>query len=97
EVQPIREPLVDLFDEDREVLIVAELPGVDRDEIELDLSEDILTLDAEHDELKYHKEILLPRSYSPEQMHTDCRNGVLEIRLASEEEGEEEAEEDDDS
>jgi HSP20 family protein len=62
---------------------------VDRDEIELDLEEDILTVDAEHDELKYHKEILLPRSYERQQMHTSCRNGVLEIQFTGEEDEEE--------
>ncbi len=85
-VHPIREPLVDVFDEGPDVLVVAELPGVDRKDITLELREDILTLHAEHGALKYHKEVLLPRRFTRRQMHTSCRNGVLEIRLTAQEE-----------
>ncbi len=85
-VHPIREPLVDVFEEGPDVLVVAELPGVDREDISLELREDILTLYAEHGALKYHKEVLLPRRFTRRRMHTRCRNGVLEIRLAGEEE-----------
>ncbi|WAM28239.1 archaeal heat shock protein Hsp20 [Myxococcus sp. NMCA1] len=85
-VHPIREPLVDVFEEGPDVLVVAELPGVDRKDITLELREDILTLHAEHEALKYHKEVLLPRRFTRRQMHTSCRNGVLEIRLTAQEE-----------
>lgn len=84
-VHPIREPLVDVFEEGPDVLVVAELPGVDRKDITLELREDILTLHAEHEALKYHKEVLLPRRFTRRQMHTRCRNGVLEIRLTAQE------------
>jgi HSP20 family protein len=30
---------------------------------------------------KYHKEVLLPQSFSEKQMHRQCRNGVLEVKL----------------
>lgn len=83
-VQPIREPLVDVFDEAAGLLVVAQLPGVSCHEIVLELREDILTLDAKHEDLRYHKEILLPRRFSKEQLHAGCRNGVLEIRLMDE-------------
>ncbi|MGA9521337.1 MAG: Hsp20/alpha crystallin family protein [Myxococcaceae bacterium] len=85
-VQPIREPLVDVFEEGPDVLVVAELPGMDTADLKLDLAGDVLTLHAERGQLKYHKEVLLPKRFSREQMHTSCRNGVLEIRLTAGEE-----------
>jgi len=83
-VQQVREPPVDVFDEGADVLVVAELPGIERGEIKLDLRGDILTVHAEHEGLKYHKEILLPRSFQRDQLQASLRNGVLEIRLAGE-------------
>lgn len=83
-VQPIREPLVDVFDEAAGLLVVAQLPGVPCREILLELRGDILTIDAAHDDLTYHKELLLPRRFSKQQLHAGCRNGVLEIRLSDE-------------
>lgn len=81
-VLPIREPPVDVFDESSGLLVVAQLPGVSCKEIVLELREDILTLDAAHDDIRYHKEVLLPRRFSREQLQASCRNGVLEIRMA---------------
>lgn len=80
-VQPIREPSVDVFDEPSGLLVVAQMPGVECREIVLELREDILAIQAEHDGLRYQKELLLPRSFSKEQLHASCRNGVLEIRM----------------
>lgn len=80
-VHPIREPLVDVFEEGADVLVVAELPGVEEGDIRLELQEDVLILEAERGRLRYQKEILLPKRFSPEQMHTSCRNGVLEVRF----------------
>ncbi|HEY0839810.1 MAG TPA: Hsp20/alpha crystallin family protein, partial [Vulgatibacter sp.] len=53
-------------------------------EIVLELRGDILSLQAEHDGLRYQKELLLPRSYAKDQLHASCRNGLLEIRMAGE-------------
>lgn len=80
-VHQVREPFVDVFDEAEGTLIVAQLPGVPCREVVLELRGDILTLDAEHDHLAYHKEILLSRSFSKDQMQTSCRNGIVQIRL----------------
>ncbi len=80
-VHEIREPLVDLFDEPGRLLIVAELPGVEAQQIQLDLQDDILLIVAEAGELKYRKEMLLPASFSAGQMSFQCRNGMLEIVL----------------
>lgn len=79
-VQEIREPLVDVFEEEDHILIVAEMPGIGSEDLHVDLAGDILTLRAERKEKKYYKEILLRESCSPENLKFSCNNGVVEIR-----------------
>lgn len=43
-VADVREPLVDVFNEGAEVVVVAELPGVSESEISVEVTEDILVL-----------------------------------------------------
>jgi HSP20 family protein len=80
-VEPIREPMVDVFESPDELQVIAEMPGVARDDIRLELQGDILVLSAEAGARKYHKEILLPRSVAEEKMQWTFKNGVLEIRI----------------
>jgi HSP20 family protein len=80
-VSDTREPLVDVFDEEREVLIVAELPGVAEAEIQADVQDDILTLTTTG-ERKFAKEILLPASADPGSLRKTYTNGILELRLS---------------
>ena len=79
-VQEIREPMVDVFEEDDHTLVVAEMPGIGVDDITLEVQDDLLTLTAEKGSKKYRKEVLLPRSYPREKMTVGCNNGILEIR-----------------
>jgi HSP20 family protein len=81
EVQEIREPMTDLFDEPTHILIVAEVPGVTQEDVRLELHDDILTLAAERGEKKYRKEMLLPVSFSADKMSFTCHGGIVEIRL----------------
>ncbi|MCG2769726.1 MAG: Hsp20/alpha crystallin family protein [Anaerolineae bacterium] len=74
------EPLVDVFDEGELILVVAELPGVDKDNIQIEVQDDILSLSTTGDR-KYVKELLLPSLVDPATMETSYRNGVLEVRL----------------
>ncbi len=80
EVAEVREPLVDVFDEEREMLVVAELPGVGEEEIRVEIQDDVLSLETtgEH---KYAKEILLSRSVDAASMRRSYKNGILELRL----------------
>ncbi len=75
-----REPLVDVFDEGELILVVAEMPGVDRDDIQIEIQDDILAL-LTRGERKYAKEILLPSPVDADTMETTYRNGILEVRL----------------
>ena len=80
-VSEISEPLVDVFDEEEYVLVVAEMPGVAGEDIDLALRDDILTIAGQRGQKKYRKEVLLPQSFGSEQMSYTCRNGILEVKL----------------
>ena len=80
-VEDVREPLVDVHEEEDHVLILAEIPGVSKKDVKLDLAEDRLTISARRGEKRYHKEVTLPGRYLPENMRWDCANGILRIQL----------------
>lgn len=79
-VADVREPLVDLFDEGDELVVVAELPGVSEGQIQVDLDEDILSLNTSG-ERRYAKEILLSSAVEPDSLRQSYTNGILELRL----------------
>ena len=79
-VAEVREPLVDLFDEDEEIVITVELPGAAEEEIQIEVEEDILSLET-GGESKYAKEILLPEAVDAASLGKTFRNGILELRL----------------
>ena len=80
EVAEVREPLVDLFDEEQEILVVLELPGVAEEEIHIEVQDDVLCLETTG-QRKYAKEILLPSAVQAEGLRQTYRNGILELRL----------------
>lgn len=76
-----REPLVDVIEEDKEVVIVAELPGVEKNDINLHVGEDHLAISVDTPERKYHKKLTLPAMVDSKSSRASYRNGVLEVRL----------------
>ena len=80
EVQEVREPMVDVFEEEDHLLVLAELPGVGKDDIKVDVKDDVLTITAERGDKKYRKEVLLPCCVPKSKMQVTCNNGVLEIK-----------------
>jgi HSP20 family protein len=79
-VQEVREPVVDLFEEEDHVLIVAEMPGISVEDVQIAVEDDLLTITAAHGDKKYRKEVLLPASYAREKMQVTCNQGVVEIK-----------------
>jgi HSP20 family protein len=79
-VQEIREPMVDIFEEEDHVLVVAELPGVGSKDVHIDIKDDVLTIQAQKKDKKYRKEVLLPGSFSKDKIEFSCNNGILEIK-----------------
>ncbi|MCK9377243.1 MAG: Hsp20/alpha crystallin family protein [Syntrophobacterales bacterium] len=79
-VQEIREPLIDILEEAGFTMILAELPGITRQDIKLSLKEDLLTISASRDQRRYYKEVLLPGPHARQRLKFSCNNGILEIR-----------------
>ena len=76
------EPLVDVFDEGDVVKVCAELPGVNKEDIRVRVTDDdklIVSVDSPH--RKYYKEIELPAKVNPERARATYKNGVLEVVL----------------
>ena len=80
-VAEVREPLVDIFDEGQEIVIVAELPGVAEEDIRTEVQDDILSLETTGERSKYAKEILLPEAVDAATLQKIYKNGILELRL----------------
>ncbi len=75
------EPIVDVMEEKGEVVVVADIPGVEKEDIKLNAIEDMLTIDVDSKRRKYHKEIRMPAKIDPESAKASYKNGVLEVRL----------------
>ena len=79
QVQEEREPLVDIVETDSEIHVVAELPGVDKEDIKLSGTEESLTIEVDAPERKYYKDVKLPAKVRVGEAKTGYKNGVLEV------------------
>src|SRR5512136_1486397 len=75
-----REPLVDIMDEKDKYKIFAELPGVDKEKVKLDVTEDSVEIKTE-DEKKFYKMIYLDSAIDTESTKASYKNGVLTLEL----------------
>ncbi|MBN2156512.1 MAG: Hsp20/alpha crystallin family protein [Candidatus Lokiarchaeota archaeon] len=82
-VKDEREPLVDIMEEENEVIVVAEIPGCAKENIELKATDSSLTIIAcdEEDVRKYNTTVDLPSSINPDHARARYRNGILEVKL----------------
>lgn len=79
-VTPTREPIVDIFDEKAGVTLIAELPGVQEKDIELEFTKGVLHLNT-IGEKKYAKEISLPANINFASKKMSFKNGILELKF----------------
>jgi len=77
----VRGPLVDVFNEAEEVLIVVDLGGFTLDEISLIMTPEHYVLRATRGEQRFSERIELPPNVDVEQSRERLVNGVLEIVL----------------
>ena len=80
-VEEEREPMVDIFDEKEEVVVIAEMPGINEEGISMDFEGDILEVKAVYKDRKYYKEVLLPAKVKSETLTSTYKNGILEVRI----------------
>ena len=76
-----REPLIDILEENETIKILAELPGIHKDDIKLYLSENMLTIDVDTSDRKYYKDLELPVDVDESSARSTFVNGVLETTL----------------
>lgn len=76
-----REPLVDVIEEKDRVKVIAELPGVSKEDINLKCSEEQIEIKVDTLERKYHKAIKMPCRVKSLSAKANYKNGVLEITL----------------
>jgi HSP20 family protein len=75
------EPLVDVFIDETCVVVVAELPGMGKESIEVDATENRVTISVDSSSRRYLKELALPARVDPKSSTASYKNGVLEVRL----------------
>jgi HSP20 family protein len=76
-----REPLVDVIQTPNEVRVTAELPGIEKKDINLQATESKLTISADTHGRKYFKEVELPARVDPKSADATYNNGILEVTL----------------
>jgi len=76
-----REPTVDVFDDGDNVKVIAELPGVEENDVNLKIENNVLTISADTPARKYSKEVKLPTSIELDSVESKLRNGILEVKL----------------
>ncbi|AOY60509.1 Hsp20/alpha crystallin family protein [Desulfococcus multivorans] len=89
-------PLVDIFETDKEIVLLADMPGVSTDNLDVDLRENILTLSAEvvsgkgeneQDILKeyavgkFYRQFTLSEVIDQSRIEAKLTNGVLRLVL----------------
>jgi len=74
-------PLIDIFQENKYITIVAEIAGFNKETLKIHVKDQKLTLSAKSKERRYYKSLNLPKVVIPDVMYTKFKNGVLEIKL----------------
>ena len=77
----VREPLVDVFKEAKEVKIIIDLGSFSRGEIDIDIKPDKYVIFAKHQEQEFREEIKLPPGVDIANTAEYFKNGILEITL----------------
>lgn len=95
-------PVVDVYEEKDDIVVKAELPGMDKNDIEVAISDSELTLKGEKkkeekvEEKGYYRcersygaftrSVQLPKEVKAEKIKASFKNGILEVRLPKSEE-----------
>lgn len=93
----VREPKTDILEDDKEYVIITEIPGVDKKDIRVNVDGNILRISAESKREEYQKKknlvrkersvtkfyrtFMLPDYVDPKKAKATYKNGVLTIRF----------------
>lgn len=74
-------PPIDVFENEQEFLMVADLPGVAQGAADVTLEESRLVLNAQGVGRRYRREVLVPPSVDAEKVSASMKAGVLTVHL----------------
>ncbi|MBE0586378.1 MAG: Hsp20/alpha crystallin family protein [Desulfofustis sp.] len=91
---PVGHPLVDIYENDHEILLYADLPGVDKEAISINLDNGRLRLSGrrcheavgavqweEFGALDYQRTFSVPQTIAIDQVNAEMKDGVLCLHL----------------
>lgn len=78
------EPFTDIFDEGDYYRVIMDLPGVEKDQINIEATENSLTVSTSG-ERKYFKEVTFKEPIKPDSAKAQYKNGVLTITVEKKE------------
>ena len=78
------EPYIDVVkdNENGKLRILAEMPGVTKDDIKISSDGKSVTIKADHDDRRYHVDVPLAEEVNPESAKAKLTNGILEIEVS---------------
>lgn len=79
----VREPLVDIFPEEDHILVVAEMPGIAVEDIEIRFHGQTMRLSGDSGRVQFSKTIKIEHDFQPEDVDVAVNNGIVEIKLKS--------------
>lgn len=98
----VKPPIIDVFEEKDDIVVKAELPGMEKDNIDVNLTDHRLTIKGEkkkEDEVKeenyyraersygsFLRTLDLPKDVRADKVKASFKNGILEIRMPKTEE-----------
>ena len=82
-VRKTREPLVEVNEDPDQIILIAEMPGVNKEDIQLNATNRSITISTEKivSGRSYFKEIDLPAAINKDYAKARYTNGILEVRL----------------
>ena len=78
---PEREPLIDVNESGEQVSVIVELPGVEKEDIKIEVLERSLQVDVDNEVKRFHERIELPCDVLPDSIKASYKNGVLDISI----------------
>lgn len=76
-----KQPLIDVFEEEDYLVVLAELPGVDEKDVNMKVDENTITITAENATKKYLEVIKLPTCVKRDTVKFTYKNNILQARL----------------
>lgn len=79
----VRRPLVDsvLNEKENTLTITAEMPGVNKEDIQLNVTDQYVTIQAERGDKKYHADIPVSVNLEESSAKAAYSNGILELKI----------------